>query len=68
MKLFQKTGEDIGIMDLVHSVDQHLLIALSHLDDAQALTGEPGFGERIGPAKAVILAELDRRHLVEVSP
>ena len=55
-------------MDLVKSVDQHLLIALSHLDDAQALTGEPGFGERIGPAKSIILAELDRRHLVEVCP
>ncbi len=61
-------GEEPGIMDLVHSVDQQLLIALSHLDDALAMADDPGLSDRLEPAQAIILAELERRHQLKERP
>ena len=55
--------EKFRLMGLANRIEQHLLIALSHLNDAEELASEDvEFADRVKQARVIIAEELERFH------
>ncbi len=55
--------EQFRLMGFANRIEQHLLIALSHLSDAEELASEDEeFADRVKQARVIIAEELGRLH------